>query len=279
MAQDNDQEIFSDDPEEQLNIENEILKLKLQAELGGDYESDGILPPDIENAFLKNVIEFEHQFAKTTPSTLFDILGKPAFPKAASLTDEEIETALSTLENLMDEKGIMVDYGEEYPARIKYTFVTEELFLKESGFFHMPGMTMHYIYEEFHPNHRLDISNNTDKFFNSWLNQNFNEFSSELSYHPTTSDGKELTREELFKSFQNIFDSYTKFENASYTVDDIFFELIDEENGSGYAEGHVEYDAILENGEVKHFEGKYKLTMQYDGYWGIIYFEWPGFVW
>ena len=279
MVQGNDEEIFSDDPQEQMNIENEILKLKLQAELGGNYESEGVMPPDIENAFLKNVIEFEHQFAKTTPSTLFDILGKPPLPKASTLTDEQIETELSTLVNLMDEKGIMVDYGEEYPARLKYTFITEELFLKESGFFHMPGMTMHYIYEEFHPNHRLDIGNNADKFFNSWIDQNFNEYSSELSHHPTFPNGKELTREELFKRFQNIFDSFTKFENSSFTVDDIFFELKDEENGEGYAEGQVEYDAILENGELKHFKGNYKLTMQYDGYWGIKYFEWPGFVW
>ena len=33
----NDEEKFSEDPDEQLKIENEILKLKLQAELGADF--------------------------------------------------------------------------------------------------------------------------------------------------------------------------------------------------------------------------------------------------
>jgi hypothetical protein len=48
-----EEEKFSDDPEEQLKIENDILKLKLQAELGGAFEGEEGLSPDLENIFLK----------------------------------------------------------------------------------------------------------------------------------------------------------------------------------------------------------------------------------
>jgi hypothetical protein len=55
-------ENFSDDPEQNLRIENEILKLKMQAErgalFGGNREN---LPPEIEAEFLKNV-SFEDSF-------------------------------------------------------------------------------------------------------------------------------------------------------------------------------------------------------------------------
>ena len=279
MVDNNEDEVFSDDPDEQLNIENEILKLKLQAELGGNYESEGILPPEMENVFLKNVIEFERNFANVTPKTLYDVLDRPNYPKAEILSDEAIENELILLENVMAAKGIVVDYADVYSPRLKYTFVTGELFQKESGFFYMPGMTMHYIYEEFHPNHRLDIENQTESFFGHWMKQNFNEFSTELSSQPQDSEGHPISREDLFTKFKNIFDSYTDFEEKSFSISNISFEITAAGIGSGTAEGEISYDAIMENGELQHFEGLYKLCLHYDGYWGINYFEWPGFVW
>lgn len=279
MANDNEDEIFSDNPDEQLNIENEILKLKLQAELGGSFESEGILPPDIENAFLKNVIEFEHKYAKSKQKTLFEILDKPNFPAASSLSDEQIKNELEKLERLMQQKGVIVDYADEYTPRLKYTFLTEELFQKEAGVVDMPGLTMHYIYEEFHPNHSLDIKNIAADFFNSWVNRAFNEFSSELATSLNTPDNKPITKEEILHRFQNIFAAYIKFEHASYTVDDISFTIKNEQEGDGYAKGHIAYDAVLENGDTKHIEGEYALYMHYDGYWSVVTFDWPGFVW
>ena len=279
MVEDSDDELFSDDPEEHLKIENDFLKLKLQAELGGDYESQGDLPPEIENAFLKNVIEFEHQFSNASTKTLYEVLGNPSFEKAENLSDLQVEMAMAEMEELMLEKGIVVDYGEDYTIRLKYTFVTEELFLKESPFFHVPGMTMHYIYEEFHPNHRLDIKRDAENFIDHWFEQDFNEFSNEIGKELVNGNGETITREELFERLQNIFDSYTTFENPSFSIDDISFDLHDDEIGQGFAEGYVTYDAIMENGEQQHFEGPFKFYMQYEGWWEIFYFVWPGFKW
>ena len=75
---------LSDDPEENLRVENELLRLKMQAELGGNsYTSPG-LDPQIENEFLKNVMAFENSHANSQPATVFDILGKPYFKKPDS---------------------------------------------------------------------------------------------------------------------------------------------------------------------------------------------------
>ncbi len=274
-----EEELFSDDPEEHLKIENDILKIKLQAELGGDFESEEELPPEIENAFLKNVIEFEHQFANATTKTLYEVLDSPPFEEAENMSDIQVEQALQDIEELMLQKGVEVDYGDDYSARLKYCFVTEELFLKESPFFHVPGMMMHYIYEEFYPNHRLDIKRNAEYFSEHWFNRNFNEYSNEVSPELVTADGKTLTREELFEKFKHIFDSYTTFENTFFSIDNVSFELHEDETGQGFAEGFASYDAILENGETQHFEGPYKLYMHFDGWWNIFYFVWPGFRW
>ena len=42
--EENEEEKFSDDPEEQMKIENELLKLKLSAELGGTFEALSKIP-------------------------------------------------------------------------------------------------------------------------------------------------------------------------------------------------------------------------------------------
>ena len=55
------EERFSEDRDEDLRIENELLRLKLTAQFGEAFEFDKTddLPPAIENQFLKNVLAFE----------------------------------------------------------------------------------------------------------------------------------------------------------------------------------------------------------------------------
>src|SRR5207237_406185 len=85
---------FSDDPAENLRIENEILQLTIQAELGGEMIniSDGNVPPELENEFLKNVIAFEHAFENARQVKVFDLLNRPSFKKSTELDDARIIT-------------------------------------------------------------------------------------------------------------------------------------------------------------------------------------------
>jgi hypothetical protein len=43
----------------------------------------------------------------------------------------------------------------------------------------------------------------------------------------------------------------------------------------------VKYNAILENGEIIHIEGPFKLYFQTQdsSWWDIFFFYWPGFEW
>jgi hypothetical protein len=57
------EEPLGEDDNESLSTENEILKLKMQAQYGGVFGtmSDG-LTPEMENEFLQNVMKFEDDF-------------------------------------------------------------------------------------------------------------------------------------------------------------------------------------------------------------------------
>ena len=276
----NEEEKFSDDPEEQLKIENDILKLKLQAELGADFTLEEELSPDVENIFLKNVLELEHHFANASYKTIFEILGSPAVAKEAELDDDEIKPALARVEELLEENGIAVDYVEDYDARIKYRFITEELFYKESTLVDIPGMTTHFIYEEFHPNHKLDIKGQAETFFRHWELRSFDENTSiELAPSFKLEDGRVVSKAEVLQQFAWIFESYVTIQDFSVSIDQISFTMTGEDIGAGSVAGTVSYVAVLENEETKSFEGPFKLSLDYNGYWNINYFQWPGFNW
>ncbi|RYD70282.1 MAG: hypothetical protein EOP53_25700, partial [Sphingobacteriales bacterium] len=58
------EEKFSDNEEENLRIENELLRLKMSAQFGDAFKMESMhdVPPEIENKFLQNIMEFEEQF-------------------------------------------------------------------------------------------------------------------------------------------------------------------------------------------------------------------------
>lgn len=274
-------DFFSNDPEENLRIENEILHLKLKAELGGELVGTEPLPPDLENKFLKNILELEHAFANNRQVKIFDFLGKPVFTKSIELNDEEIVVALKDLCALMEGKNIALDFSDEYDARLKYTFITEELFEHETDDFEIPGLVTHYIYEEFHPNHRSDIESRAIEFIEGWVDRQINEDSWELGNSFILPDGVVFSKQELLHKIEALFASYTEFCKSSYSFEKIIFELKEDgETGMGYVNGFISYDAILENGDTMLFEGPFEihLSMEYK-WWSIFYFSFPGFLW
>ncbi len=278
---DPNEEKFSDDPQENLRMENELLKLKLQAQFGAMMGGgDNSLPPEIENEFLKNVYAFEQNQGAFKPTKVREFLGAPAFQKAETLTDKNLKKEYHRLEKLLGKKSMAVDFIRPREDRFKYQFITEELFehtMQNS----MPGMTMHFIYEEFHGDHDLDIRNRTDDFMRDWFRKEFNEFSSELSHQFILANGQTLTREESLTKIQNLFDCYSSFTNCQFKVFEAKFEWNDEtQTGIGHSEGGVKFDAVMETGETVHFKGPFKLYLtNEDGWWSIFYFVFPGFDW
>lgn len=277
-----EEERFSDDPEEQLRIENELLRLQLQAETGADIHQLSDVPPEVENAFLNNILAFERQLDNLEEETIFKIIGEPAdFKKEAELSDEEIEKELPRLMELMKEKGIEVDYGMEYPDRLKYKFVTEELFEHETQKFDIPDMVNHFIYEEFHPNYKLEMDNLAGDFLEKWLSQNIEEDSWELAEEWIGADKEtKYTKSQVLDRIQHIFDAYLRFEHGSFNIEESFFEEQPEGasiQATGVVEGNISYDAVLESKEVQHISEAFTLCLKFEnGNWEIYSMALPG---
>ena len=269
---------LSNDPQENLRMENELLRLQLKAETGADSNSLGSTPAEVENLFLKHVLEFERAYATGKQIKIFDFIGKPTHKKAKELTEQTIGDALAELTNLLTDNQIQIDYSGNYDDRTKYLFITEELFDHEIDDLSMSSkMIRHFSYEEFHPNHTLDIENRTVEFITSWFNQKLDEKHWAIADSLLLPDRTILSKVELADKLKQIFDCFTGYIDCKYVIHDIKFQF-QNESGMGHSEGFVKYTAVLENGEKPVIEGPFKFYFSYEhGWWSIFYFIFPGF--
>jgi hypothetical protein len=268
---------LSYDPDENKRMENELLQLKLKAELGVEAHISPNTPASIENIFLKNMLAFEKGLAEAEETNIFGLIGKPDFIPEAKLDDFSVKSALNKIMDLLNEKQIALDFLGTYDGRTKYKFITEELFEEKVMNVQLPGMIMHFIYEEFHPNHKLDIRHKAEKFINAWFSQDKEQMSFSLADVLVLPDRGVCKKDRVMDRFVKIFDSFPEFKNGKFTVTEINFE-IKEDIGLAYAEGQLKYIAIAENHEINELEGQFKLyfTLEYE-WWSIYYFVIPGF--
>ena len=145
------------DPKDEILAENNLLKLKLGLDHGMKMAAVSDLDPGVENKWLKSVYAFEEQFKDAKRIKLYDRIGRPTFKKWDSLNPDETTEELQRLRVLMENNGVELDCICEYDDAVIYRFLTEELFEHELDDMHVPGMTFHFIYEEFYPNHDHDL--------------------------------------------------------------------------------------------------------------------------
>jgi hypothetical protein len=148
--------------EDRLKAENDFLKMKLMLENGAQFSegNNNDLPPEIENQFLRNMVEFESQFAEHKTIKVFDKIGKPAqFVNVADIPDEKMDKAWEELSKYLQQHGIFLDVcSPNISKKELYRFTTEELFVYEMDDISIPGMMHGFIYDEFHPDFKYDNS-------------------------------------------------------------------------------------------------------------------------
>ena len=147
--------------EENLKNENEFLKMKLMLEQGAEFgrmQTNGKLPTEIENQFLKNIIEFEKQFEEHKTIKVFDKIERPdQFKPVNEIPGNEIENAWDELDEYLQKYGIQLSVcSPNISKRELYRFTTEELFDHEMDDMSLPGMMSCFTYDEFYPDNKYD---------------------------------------------------------------------------------------------------------------------------
>lgn len=265
------------DPEEKLRMENQLLELKLKAEFGAKTFSGGDIPAEVENSFLKNVLKFESSYLQSGETKICDILGNPKVKPEAELNDRDIKVCLSEVNSMLHEHNIAIDFGRSYDARTKYKFITEELFeecILQAG---IPGMMMHFVYEEFHPDHKTDLYNKAKNFIMAWFEKEPDKILWELGDRIILPEGPALSKEKIMQKLYTTFSFYSGFSECKYVISEINFEISDDA-GISCIEGAVSYNATINHQETIAIQGNFKLYFSFEyGWWDMFYFIFPGF--
>ncbi len=155
------------------------------------------LNPEKESQFIDYGSDFEEALQNSNQITVYDYIGRPACKKSNAIPDIEIGMELENLMELMNQNQIILDVNSVIDDRVLYEFITEELFLTEADDMRQEGMTRHFIYEDFYPNHKFDIENNCFKFIDSFLNIETDSYMGYLT--------KEAGENRWFENFRSSF--------------------------------------------------------------------------
>jgi hypothetical protein len=269
---------MSDDPEENLRLENELLRMRLKAELDREPPKTDDMPPAMANSFLKTALALEHALINQKRDTIFNILGKPSFTPAQELADGEITPALQHLVDLLKQKHIRVVFTSRQDNRTRYAFITEELFLKETDYVDYGGMESVYHYEIFHPNPKDDLETSTLMFIASFEGNLFRDEDEESLFAEIVWTPKgNLTRKEVTQKLRNVLDCYTSIQTEAIKITDIRV-VEDKKSSGGMVEGYIKYNATLESHEVVPIIGPFSIFHMKEGNeWLIKMFDMPGF--
>lgn len=150
-----------------INEQNKKKQKELEDKYGmTSFDGNSEAPPEVMNNFLDYVQQFEEQWAKAERKKIRDILGNPSFRKIEEIEPAAIEDEIKIVLDKYTEKNYNVDIIEKEDVNPEdfYIFLTEELMEHETDFINVPDMNTNFIYEEFHPNPKLNIKDCTDYF-------------------------------------------------------------------------------------------------------------------
>lgn len=262
-----------------IGLKKKELTEKFGAHFGGNGEE---LPPEIEGAWLNYVEEFEKQHANAQRTTVWEYMGKPSYKTLDKIKAEEVSPGLHRLFELLQKHNIALDVLCEVEDRELYRFVTEELFQHEMDDIGIPGMTCHFIYEEFHPNAGYDIEQSIDYFFRMTMGkmENIGGDGYDILYVDEKNfkgvNGDKIEENKVVEDINNFLDSFDSFEIDHYAIKSLY---INEEETNSEVLFTIHYKGMFEGSHKTcdfNGEGCFKLKPSEYGGWGIYYINMPG---
>lgn len=262
-------------PEEELRAENNVLKVKLRMEYGMQDTDTSSLPPHVENEWLKYINAFEQQYKDAKLITVYDFIGRPAYSQWDTLTDEQVAVELERLRAILEANDVALDCICEYDTVVIYRFLTEELFTHEMDLIRIPGMTHHFIYEEFHPNHDHDLRQDTDRLLTSIFEKEWHEeyddliLSREIRWAGKSRDRRQMSA--IITAFQ---EGHRSLSISSLDIRDVHIDL---DAAIARVSGAVSVSGKTADGLNVTYEGPCLLHFvnEYDS-WSVSEFSIPG---
>lgn len=136
---------------------NENKKRRLEERYGARFgDVDPSIPPDVEEAWLNEVEEFERAFENAKMTTVRRFVGSPSLRPMAEIPPTELRKELDRVIDILEENNICVNFLKPRPDEEVYPFIVDELMNIEIEDVRAGGYVTNFIYEEFHPDDEED---------------------------------------------------------------------------------------------------------------------------
>jgi len=259
--------------EEQLRADNEIMAMSLELSHGGMTHISDDAPPELVNAWLKNVTAYEAQHQNAPLIAVFDCIGRPAFATPELLEASTLPGEIERLEEILHTHGLIVIRPDYVDDDTFYTFLVTELFAHEIPNLRLPGMITMLDYEEFHPNHPEIIRQNVSEFLLDLLNIEQPYTASWLSDH-LRDDQNCIDKETALARIQAFRDRYKTIKPIGFNPE----EVLNTEHGTHLMFGICWEGQPVEGGKKEHHEGLGVVQLGYeDKEWLVQGVQMPGF--
>jgi len=253
-----------DDPEENpLHFENEVRKLKIQAETGAEFFTDSEkLSPKQESGFLDHIEAFNRSSQDKKQKKIKEILNNPVFEDPESITDQELAIHLDKAYQLLDKNNISLDVLYDVPDREVYRFIVEDLMEHELSVIDVPGMITCFTYEEFYPNDEEDLKRYAEEFVEILAKKSFDIIDYVLNSTCVYQDTK-LSDKEYIDVIKN------KLRNVDrLKIRKLRSEKIEINKERAILNYHLHYEKKLNDGSLSAHKEQVQFDFTQDtGYW------------
>ena len=145
--------------DQQLKLENELLKIRLLAETGAVVHIDSDASPEMEHAFLQMVLSIESSYP-LKKTTVHSFIGKPELPAIDQfITEQDCAVEVEKLLQVLDMNSIDVVFREDLSWREMLRFLVQDLMPEPIDDIRMPQLRALFFYETFHPDSPLFLPN------------------------------------------------------------------------------------------------------------------------
>lgn len=208
---------------EENKKKRKLLKDKYGMEFTEVREEDD---PEVTNLFLDSIVKFEEAWENSEPRKLKEILNFPEFRKLDEIKPEELKDEIDKVLNKYAGYNINIDVlvKDDVDDPDYYRFLTEELPEHESDFILVEGMTLNFIYEEFHPNKKLDVKDAVEWFIDAVIGKDTERMKMHLSDKGLSFNGIDDSAPLFIEKLMKIFDVPGRYINREILFNQMEFE-------------------------------------------------------
>jgi len=152
---------------------NQAKREELRQKYGAEFRSGSrAIPPEVESHWLHEIEEFERRFDQAPQVSVRRFVGDPPVRLLGDIRPDDLPDETNRLLEILRCNNIEICFGRDLSDGEMYRFITEEIFVQTIADLRIDGLTLTFLYEEFHPDPAREASWAAEDFLRAIFERN-----------------------------------------------------------------------------------------------------------